>query len=80
MLKIDNETDSEVYFYPHSCYAVQRKRQYRYPYPPKINTEIPPRVFEEGSLSFETIDYKRGNVLFHFRLSHNDIAIEVELD
>ena len=80
-LKIENETESEVSLYPTQCYAIRDKKQARCHYPIYINSTIPRGVVEEGSLNFEPIDPRKGNVMFYFHFDRQVIiGIEVHID
>jgi hypothetical protein len=80
-LKIENETESEVSLYTTQCYAIRDKKQARCRSPYNINDSIPAGVVEEGSLNFETIDTRKGNVMFYFHFNHQAIiGIEVHFD
>jgi hypothetical protein len=76
-LKIENETESEVSLYPSYCYAIREKKQFRWRLPISINDRIPAGVMEKGSLNFEPMDFKKGNVMFNINIDFKDIRIEV---
>jgi hypothetical protein len=74
-LKIENETES---LYPIECYAIRDKKQARCRYPYNINDSITQGVVEKGSLNFEPIDPRKGNVMFYFQFNRQ-VIIEIEV-